>query len=191
MIDKQIEPMNQEEMSALIRTLLSNADHHPRAVDGLIFLLQSLSIIGEKHISLIDLCDALIMEIYNESFHQSVAERIYVESISHRYRSTDYNRSCRTINQEVRDEVNWIVENNQVPIIPAKDETDKSNLEDLSRQISEIMHNPHLPRTVYHALGDDLSTNFLEADFYSPENVLSNLKEVATIEKMNEKGGAK
>ena len=50
-----------------------------------------------------------------------------------------------------------------------------STVEDLARTLSGIMHNPNLPKPIKDCLEDNLNSNHI--DFYSPENILGNLKE--------------
>ncbi len=51
-----------------------------------------------------------------------------------------------------------------------------SSVEDLAKKLSDILHNPNLPKTIYDCLADTLNVSHI--DFYSPENILGNLKEL-------------
>ncbi len=42
------------------------------------------------------------------------------------------------------------------------------------------MHNPHLPKQIHECLEENLNADFI--DFYSPENILGNLKEMKRAE---------
>jgi hypothetical protein len=55
-----------------------------------------------------------------------------------------------------------------------------SSVEDLAQTLSGIMHNPHLPKPIKDCLKDNLNSNHI--DFYSPENILGNLKELSEEE---------
>jgi len=51
-----------------------------------------------------------------------------------------------------------------------------SSIEDLAQKLSDIMHNPNLPKEIQDCLEDNLNVNHI--DFYSPENILGNLKQL-------------
>jgi hypothetical protein len=52
-----------------------------------------------------------------------------------------------------------------------------SSIEDLAGKLSEIMDNPNLPKVIQDCLEDNLNINHI--DFYTPENILGNLKSLA------------
>ncbi len=52
-----------------------------------------------------------------------------------------------------------------------------SSIEDLAQKLSDIMHNPNLPEVIQDCLEDYLNVNHI--DFYSPENILGNLKQLS------------
>ena len=53
----------------------------------------------------------------------------------------------------------------------------KSSVEDLAVTLSGLMHNPNLPKPIKDCLEDNL--NVSHTDFYTPENILGNLKEMS------------
>ena len=53
----------------------------------------------------------------------------------------------------------------------------KSSVEDLAVTLSGLMHNPNLPKPIKDCLENNL--NVSHTDFYTPENILGNLKEMS------------
>ncbi len=59
-----------------------------------------------------------------------------------------------------------------------------SSIEDLAQKLSDIMHNPYLPKEIQECLEENLSFNYI--DFHTPENILGNLKELNKTEAEND-----
>jgi hypothetical protein len=59
-----------------------------------------------------------------------------------------------------------------------------STIEDLAQSLSDLMHNPNLPKKIYECLEEKL--NVSHTDFYSAENILGNLKELQQKGKAND-----
>ncbi len=60
----------------------------------------------------------------------------------------------------------------------------ETELEDLALPLSTLIQNPHLPQSIKDALKNNLNGNHI--DFYTPENILGNLKELAEVKDAEE-----
>lgn len=172
--------MTEEEMKKFISTISNTESIQGDYVfNGFLFLLQSISeVINRSPVEARDLMSHLQQHVFNnlmwESYrafdaHRKKAHLIFSKSAPYIYEDTEEETA------EPKTEQRQPTPLDELKVL----DLPNSSAEVLAETLSGIMHNPHLPKSIYDCLADNLNVNHI--DVYSPENILGNLKEMSEV----------
>lgn len=152
--------MTEDEMKKFISTVSNTESIQGDYVfNGFLFFFQSVY----------ELIKANPVEAQNRMFHlqQHIFNNLMWESFhafdAHRKKAhLIFGKSEPFISYEKADEAEQVLD------------LSNSSVESLAQSLSQLMHNPNLPTSVYNCLADEFAE--IDVDTNSPENILKNLK---------------
>jgi hypothetical protein len=182
---KREEVINHEEIELLVYSLVTDAEYHPYAIYGLMFLFGSIkkALEAGNNSDIENICLSVLVKIYSLSDNGYEAINRVTRNIHTVYRAADFkNTNQREISDAfVKSECFESTEKEDENILDLSEQPNEcQHLNSLASRLSEVMKNPNLPTRIYNLLSDEFAEVRDTSD--SPENILINLKSLRQAE---------